>query len=82
MAELATVLSEVDQEKKRHLCRMARLINDLQDVRKIVVTMLKECEQVRDEYISEIYGEIGKGGDESDAFYDDDDDESDDSQSR
>ena len=57
MAQLSTFVSEVDHVKERHMIDMARMISELQDVKKIVNATLKRCQCIRNQYITELFGD-------------------------
>ena len=50
-----TQLSALEEEKKRVLLIIAKLITDLEDVKKLVVTTLQTCQNLRNEYLDEMF---------------------------
>ena len=54
MAE-PTQLSALEEEKKRVLLIIAKLITDLEDVKKLVMTTLQTCQKLRNEYLDEMF---------------------------
>ena len=73
MAELPTVPSEVNEQKKRHMIDMAIIISELTDVQTIVKTTLRKCQRIRNQYITELFGDSPPPTPDSDESEDGDD---------
>ena len=57
-----TGLSALQEEKRRVLIIVAALINDLEDAKKLVTTTLQKCQNLRNEYLDEMFPDDGNRG--------------------